>query len=75
MELTKQQLKQLLPKNPYIDQWHNALSQLLPDYQINTPQLGQQHITSSLMVCSTYTGIQKRVAKHMTLGHLGMIPV
>jgi putative chitinase len=38
MELTKDQLKQLLPKNPYIDQWHNALSQLLPDYEINTPQ-------------------------------------
>ena len=38
MELTKEQLKQLLPKNPYIDHWHNALSQLLPDYEINTPQ-------------------------------------
>ena len=38
MELTKEQLKQLLPKNPYIDQWHHALSQLLPDYEINTPQ-------------------------------------
>ena len=38
MELTKEQLKQLLPKNPYINQWHNALSQLLPDYEINTPQ-------------------------------------
>lgn len=38
MQLTKAQLKQLLPKNPYIDQWHNALSQLLPDYEINTAQ-------------------------------------
>lgn len=38
MELTLQQLKQLLPKNPYIDHWHGALSQLLPDYEINTPQ-------------------------------------
>ncbi len=38
MELTKQQLKQLLPKNPYIDHWHHALEQLLPDYEINTPQ-------------------------------------
>ena len=38
MELTKEQLKQLLPRNPYIDNWHNALSQLLPDYEINTPQ-------------------------------------
>ncbi len=38
MELTKEQLKQLLPKNPYIDHWHKALAQLLPDYEINTPQ-------------------------------------
>ena len=38
MELTKEQLKQLLPKNPYIDHWHHALSILLPDYEINTPQ-------------------------------------
>ena len=37
-ELTKDQLKQLLPKNPYIEQWHHALSILLPDYEINTPQ-------------------------------------
>ena len=38
MELTKDQLKKLLPKNPYIDYWYNALSKLLPDYEINTPQ-------------------------------------
>jgi len=38
MELTKEQLKELLPKNPYIDHWHHALSILLPDYEINTPK-------------------------------------
>lgn len=38
MELTLEQLKKLLPKNPYVTHWHNALSQLLPEYQINTPQ-------------------------------------
>jgi putative chitinase len=38
MELTKEQLKQLLPNNPYVDDWHAALAQLLPDYEINTPQ-------------------------------------
>ena len=38
MELTKEQLKQLLPKNPYIDHWFHALSQLLPDYESNTPK-------------------------------------
>ena len=38
MELTLEQLKQLLPKNPYVTHWHNALSKLLPDYEINTPK-------------------------------------
>jgi len=34
--LTLDQLKQMV-KNPYIDHWHNALDQLLDDYEINTP--------------------------------------
>lgn len=38
MELTKDQLKQLLPKNQYVDYWFNALAQLFPDYEINTNQ-------------------------------------
>jgi len=37
-QLTLEQLKQLLPKNPYVEHWHRALAQLLPDYDINTPQ-------------------------------------
>lgn len=36
--ITKQQLAQLLPGNPYIDHWLDALNQLLPDYEINTPK-------------------------------------
>ena len=38
MQLTKDQLSQLLPKNPYLDHWFHALEQLLPDYEINTPK-------------------------------------
>jgi putative chitinase len=34
--LTKNHLKQMV-KNPYIDQWYEALDQLLDDYEINTP--------------------------------------
>jgi putative chitinase len=52
MELTKQQLKELLPKNPYIDQWHHALSQLLPDYEINTPK----RIASFIAQCAHESG-------------------
>jgi putative chitinase len=38
MNITLQQLQQLIPKNPYVKQWHNALVQLLPDYEINTAE-------------------------------------
>ena len=48
MELTLDQLKQLLPKNPYVDHWHNALSQLLPDYEINT----SRRIAAFIAQCS-----------------------
>jgi len=36
--LTLSQLKQLLPKNPYVEHWHHAIEQLFPDYDINTPK-------------------------------------
>jgi len=36
--LTLVQLKQMLPKNPYVADWHEALEQLLPDYDIDTPK-------------------------------------
>jgi putative chitinase len=34
--LTLDHLKQMI-KNPYVSQWYQALEQLLPDYDINTP--------------------------------------
>lgn len=37
-DFTQQQLAQLLPGNPHVDHWFEALSQLLPDYEIDTPQ-------------------------------------
>ena len=36
--LSREQLAQLLPGNPYLDHWYHALEQALPDYDINTPQ-------------------------------------
>lgn len=47
MKVTKQQLKELLPKNPYVDYWYDTLfgpqhelggSTLLDEYEINTPK-------------------------------------
>lgn len=38
MQLTLTQLKQMVPGIPYAEQWLEALNQLLPDYEINTPK-------------------------------------
>ena len=36
-DFTKEQLGQLIKGNPYIQEWYNALSTILPNYEINTP--------------------------------------
>lgn len=35
-DFTQEKLAQLLPGNPYIDHWHEALCKILPDYDITT---------------------------------------
>jgi len=37
-DFTKQQLKEMIPKNAYVDQWFEAISEILPEYEITTPQ-------------------------------------
>ena len=37
MELTLEQVEQLLPGNEYCEQWYQALVTLLPQYEIDTP--------------------------------------
>ena len=51
-ELTLEQLKKMIPKNPYADHWHKALTQLLPDYEINTPA----RIASFMAQCAHESG-------------------
>ena len=36
--LTREQLAQLIPGNPYLDHWLEALNEILPEYEINTPK-------------------------------------
>lgn len=51
-DLTLDQLKELLPKNKYVTYWHEALSKLLPDYEINTPE----RIAAFIAQCSHESG-------------------
>ena len=52
MNLTLDQLKQLIPKNKHVTYWHNALSQLLPDYGIDT----EQRIAAFVAQCAHESG-------------------
>ena len=37
-DFTEDKLQAIIGKNPYLDHWHEALCQILPDYDINTPE-------------------------------------
>jgi putative chitinase len=37
-DFTRNQLAQMIPGNPYVDQWYTALNEILPEYGINTPE-------------------------------------
>lgn len=52
MELTLEHLQQVIPKNQYVTYWHNALAQLLPQYEINT----SERIAAFLAQCAHESG-------------------
>lgn len=37
-EFTKEQLGEMIGKNPYLDHWYEAVCEICPEYEINTPQ-------------------------------------
>ena len=49
---TQAQLAQLIPGNPYVDHWYEALCTILPDYGIDTPQ----RVASFLAQCAHESG-------------------
>lgn len=51
-EFTLAQLKQIVPNNPYIDHWYEALCKILPDYDIDTTQ----RVAAFLAQCAHESG-------------------
>jgi putative chitinase len=52
MEITREQLAQIIPANPYVDHWCEALNKILPDYDIDTPQ----RVAAFLAQCAHESG-------------------
>lgn len=61
LPLTLDQLKQIVPGNPYIDHWYEALCEILPDYDIDTPQ----RIAAFLAQCAHESGGFKAIKENL----------
>lgn len=61
LALTLEQLKQIVPNNPYIEHWHEAFCEILPDYDINTPQ----RIAAFLAQCAHESGGFKAIKENL----------
>ena len=59
--ITRDQLAQLIPGNPYIDHWHRVLEQLLPDYEINTPR----RIAAFIAQCAHESGNFRTIKENL----------
>jgi putative chitinase len=60
-DLTLNQLKQIVPNNPHIEHWHEALCEILPDYDIDTPQ----RIAAFLAQCAHESGGFKAIKENL----------
>ena len=60
-DFTQEHLAQLLPGNPYLDHWYEALCQILPDYEIDTPQ----RVAAFLAQCAHESGGFKALKENL----------
>jgi putative chitinase len=61
MEIRQDQLQQIIPGNPYIDHWCEALNKILPDYGIDTPQRVAAFLAQTAHESGGYTALQENL--------------
>ena len=61
MEIRQDQLAQILPGNPYVDHWCEALNKILPDYDISTPQRVAAFLAQTAHESGGYTALHENL--------------
>lgn len=58
---TQDQLQQFLPNNPHVEHWFEALSQVLPDYEITSGLRVASFLAETYVESAGYTAIQENL--------------
>jgi len=60
-EFKKEHLREMIGANPYLDYWYNALHQILPAYDINTPE----RVAAFMAQCAHESGYFKFLKENL----------
>ena len=61
LDLTLEQLKKIVPSNAHLEHWHEALCEVLPDYDITTPQRLAAFLAQSAHESGNFTAIKENL--------------
>ena len=61
MQITQEQLNQILHGNAYVEDWCDALNKIFPDYNINTPRRAAGFIGQTYVESMGYTALHENL--------------